>query len=166
MNTAQRLFFILLIPVLLSMAHKYYVSVTQVAFIQEKKSVQIVSRIDVDDLEYTLQERYDKTINLTSIAEDPTVDNHIENYLNQKLEIKINTKEVNFDFIGKDYDNDQIVCYLEIENIESISTIEISNTLLFDLFQEQKNIVKLKINDQVNNLIFTYDDRNQYLNFK
>ncbi len=58
------------------------------------------------------------------------------------------------------------MCYLEIENIESISTIEISNTLLFDLFQEQKNIVKLKINDQVNNLIFTYDDRNQYLNFK
>ncbi len=151
---------------ILSMAHKYYVSVTQIAFIKEKKSVQIISRIDVDDLEFTLRERYDKNIDLTTIAENPIVDDYIQRYLKQKLEIKINTKEVDFNFIGKDYDNDQIVCYLEIEDIASISTIEISNTLLFDLFQEQKNLIKLKINDQVNNLIFTYDDRNQYLNFK
>ena len=151
---------------ILSMAHKYYVSVTQVAFIKEKKSVQIISRIDVDDLEFTLRERYDKNIDLTPIDESPSVDNYIKKYIKQKLEIKINTKEVDFNFIGKDYDNDQIVCYLEVENISKITTIEISNTLLFDLFQEQKNIVKLKINDKVNNLMFTYDDRNQYLNFK
>jgi hypothetical protein len=166
MKTIKHTFFLLIIPVILSMAHKYYVSVTQIAFIKEKKSVQIISRIDVDDFEFTLRERYDKNIDLTTIDENPIVDDYIQRYLKQKLEIKINTKEVDFNFIGKDYDNDQIVCYLEIENIASISTIEISNTLLFDLFQEQKNIIKLKINDQVNNLIFTYDDRNQYLNFK
>ncbi len=151
---------------MLSMAHKYYVSVTQVAFIEEKKSVQIISRIDVDDLEYTLRERYDENIVLTPIDESPSVDNYIQSYIKQKLEIKINTKEVDFNFIGKAYDNDQVVCYLEVENITSIATIEMSNTLLFDLFQEQKNVVKLKINNQVNNLMFTYDDRNQYLNFK
>ena len=135
------------------MAHKYYVSVTQIAFIKEKKSVQIISRIDVDDLEFTLRERYDKNIDLTTIDENPVVDDYIQRYLKQKLEIKINTKEVDFNFIGKDYDNDQIVCYLEIENIASISTIEISNTLLFDLFQEQKKVVNIALSHLVSILM-------------
>ena len=62
--------------------------------------------------------------------------------------------------------NDQVVCYLELKNVTSINTIEISNTVLFDLFPKQKNIVKSKINSKINNLIFTKEDINQYLNFK
>ena len=153
-------------PFFLSGVHKYYVSVTQIEYVKEKKSVQIITRMDVDDLERTLQERFDKSINLTAIKEKSSVDDYIKKYLKQKFEIKINTKEVNFKFIGKDYENDQVACYLEIENVTSINTIEISNTVLFDLFPKQKNIVKSKINSKVNNLIFTKEDINQYLNFK
>jgi hypothetical protein len=142
------------------------VSVTQIEYVKEKKSLQIITRIDVDDLELTLQERFDKTINLTTMDEIATVDEYIKKYLKQKFEIKINTKEVVLTFVGKDYENDQVVCYLEIENVEDINTIEISNTVLFDLFPKQKNIVKSKINSKVNNLIFTKEDIKQYLNFK
>lgn len=158
--------FAFIVPLLLSVAHKYYVSVTQITYVQEQESVQIISRIDVADLEYTLQERYDSTIKLTTINEDPKIDELITRYLDQKIKIKINTKETPFTFIGKKYDNDLVVCYLEIENIKEINTIELSNLVLFDLFPEQKNVIKTKINSEVSNLIFTTDDRNQYLNFK
>tara|TARA_B100000809_G_C15008796_1_gene484167 strand:- start:622 stop:1035 length:414 start_codon:yes stop_codon:yes gene_type:complete len=135
-------------------------------FVKEKKSVQIITRIDVDDFEFTLQERFDKNIDLTTINEKSTVDGYIKKYLLQKFKIKINTKEVTFNFVGKDYENDQVVCYLEIEDVIAVNTIEISNTILFDLFPKQKNMVKSKINSKVNNLIFTKEDTNQYLNFK
>ena len=126
----------------------------------------MISRIDISDLEFTLQERYDERIKLTTIDEAPMVDDYIKKYLEQKIAIKINTKEMPFNFIGKEYDNDLIVCYLKIENVKSINTIEISNMVLFDLFPKQKNVVKTKINSETNNLIFTKEDRNQYLNFK
>ncbi|MFT4782113.1 MAG: hypothetical protein ACJAZK_001171 [Psychroserpens sp.] len=166
MNSIKVILLAVIFPFFLSVAHKYYVSVTQIEYVKEKKSLQIITRIDVDDLELTLQERFDKTINLTTMDEIATVDEYIKKYLKQKFEIKINTKEVVLTFVGKDYENDQVVCYLEIENVEDINTIEISNTVLFDLFPKQKNIVKSKINSKVNNLIFTKEDIKQYLNFK
>ena len=166
MKSVKVILLLIIFPFFLSVAHKYYVSVTQIEYVKEKNSLQIIARIDVDDLELTLQERFDKSINLTSTDEKPSVDDYIKKYLKQKFEIKINTKEINFKFIGKDYENDQVVCYLEIKNITSINTIEISNTVLFDLFPKQKNIVKSKINSKINNLIFTKEDINQYLNFK
>lgn len=166
MNSIKVILLAVIFPFFLSVAHKYYVSVTQIEYVKDKKSLQIITRIDVDDLELTLQERFDKTINLTTMDEIATVDEYIKKYLKQKFEIKINTKEVVLTFVGKDYENDQVVCYLEIENVEDINTIEISNTVLFDLFPKQKNIVKSKINSKVNNLIFTKEDIKQYLNFK
>jgi hypothetical protein len=134
--------------------------------VKEKKSVQIITRMDVDDLELTLQERYNKDIDLTTIDENPMVDDYIKKYLKQKFEVKINTREVTFNFIGKDYENDQVACYLEIVEVDDINTIEISNTVLFDLFPKQKNIIKSRINSKVNSLIFTKEDTKQYLNFK
>ncbi|TXE16525.1 peptidase E [Psychroserpens burtonensis] len=166
MNSLKVVLLAIIFPFFLSAVHKYYVSVTQIEYVKEQKSLQIITRIDVDDLELTLQERFDKTINLTTMDEKSTVDEYIKKYLKQKFEIKINTKEVILTFVGKDYENDQVICYLEIENVEGINTIEISNTVLFDLFPKQKNIVKSKINSKVNNLIFTKEDTNQYLNFK
>lgn len=166
MNIVKASILAFIVPLFMSVAHKYYVSVTQITHVKEQESVQIISRIDIADLEYTLQERYDSKIKLTTIDEDPKNDYYISRYLDQKFKIKINTKETPFTFIGKKYDNDLVVCYLEIENIKEINTIEMSNLVLFDLFPEQKNVIKTKINSEVSNLIFTTDDRNQYLNFK
>lgn len=166
MNVLKVVLIAVIFPLFMSSAHKYYVSVTQLSYVKEKKAVQIISRIDVADLELTLQERYDKSIVMTTVDEKPMVDEYLKKYLNQKLDIKINTKDVAFNYIGKEYDNDLVVCYLEIENIDAINTIEISNSVLFELFPKQKNMVKTKINSKVNTLMFTKDDKNQYLNFK
>ena len=104
MKSVKVILLLIIFPFFLSVAHKYYVSVTQIEYVKEKNSLQIIARIDVDDLELTLQERFDKSINLTSTDEKPSVDDYIKKYLKQKFEIKINTKEVNFKFIGKDYE--------------------------------------------------------------
>ncbi len=148
-----------------SFSHKYYVSVTQIDYIEEKQSLQIITRIDVDDLELTLQERYDQSIDLTSLDEKESVDTYIERYLRTKLQIKVNTKTVSYVFVGKEYDNDQLVCYLEVSNINHINTIEVTNTLLFDKFEDQKNVLKVSMYSKRFNLVCTRSDDTEYLNF-
>ena len=133
--------------------HKYYVSVTQIDFIPEKQSVQVTSRIFIDDLEKLLRERYDEKITLATKNESPKVNAYIEKYLKDKLKIKINNKESSLNFIGKQYDTDIVKCYLEIEDIKTIETIEISNQILFDIFSDQQNIIKTKINSQQKSII-------------
>ena len=145
--------------------HKYYISVTQIDYIKEKQSVQITTRIFIDDFERLLRERYDESITLAGKDEPTAVDLYIERYLNEKIQVKINNEAANFVFIGKEYDADIIRCYMEIEGVENITTFEISNQVLFDLFEEQQNIVKTKINSKQKSFILIPQNTNAVLKF-
>jgi len=148
-----------------STLHKYYVSHTQIHFAKEKKSVQITSGLFIDDFEKLLKERFDETIVLNSTHDQTLIDSYIEKYLLSRLEITINTETQKLIFLGKEYEDDIVYCYLEIENVETINTIEISNTLLFDLFQDQKNIVRTNINEKHKTFILMPEDDKGVLNF-
>ena len=124
--------------------HKFYVSVTQVDYNEEQESLQIISRIFIDDIEEVLRNRYDETIELVSPEEQKKVDQYLYQYLQKKLIITVNNKSVNFNFIGTEYDNDLILCYLEVENVTSLEVITVSNKALMDVFDEQQNIIHVK----------------------
>lgn len=147
-------------------AHEYYVSITKIEYVKEKKSVQIISRIFIDDFERLIRERYDPDVTLAADDELAKVDFYIEKYLDEKITIKINGKAVDAVFIGKEYESDIVYCYLEIENVESIQSFEISNQVLFDLYSEQQNIIRLKINDKNKSFILIKENDKGLLNFK
>ena len=156
----------IVIPVLLSATvHKFYVSVTEVEYVKEKKSVQIISRIFIDDLENALRKRYDQHLKFASKNESKDVQKYLERYLNEKISININGKTAVFKFIGKEYDNDIIFCYLEVNDIQDIKSFQISNKVLFDSFEDQQNIVKLKMNNENKSFILIEQDNRAQLNF-
>ncbi|GAA3624029.1 DUF6702 family protein [Flavivirga jejuensis] len=166
MKLIKPFLFFLIIPFFaFTTLHKYYISVTQINFIEEKQSVQITTRIFIDDFESLLRERYDETITLAGKDEPKTNDTYIDSYLNEKIKVKINDEEVNLVFIGKEYDADIMRCYLEIERVDTIKSFEISNKVLFDLFEEQQNIIKTKINSKQKSFILTSQNDNSLLKF-
>lgn len=162
----KRFIIFLIIPLLaFTSIHKYYISVTQVDFFPQKKSVQITTRIFIDDFETLLRARYDKNITLATKQELTSVNLYIERYLNEKVTIKINGKDVKLSFIGKEYDADLIKCYLEIEGIKKIESFEISNQVLFDLFDDQQNIIKTNINSKQKSVILSSQDSSFLFDF-
>lgn len=166
MKTKKILVILAMLPLFLSASlHKFYVSVTEIEYVKEKKTVQIISRIFVDDLEKALRQRYDENLTLATSKESKDVAVYLERYLKSKIEIKINGKAVNFKFIGKEYDNDIVFCYLEIVDIQEIKSFEISNQVLFDTYSEQQNMVKLKINDQNKSIMLMSQNDKGLLNF-
>lgn len=160
------LFFVLIPLVSFTTLHKYYVSVTEIEFVKEKKSVQIISRIFVDDFEAVLRERYDEGITLMVENEKDVVEYYIEKYLKEKIKITINDNIEEFNFIGKDYEDDIMLCYLEIQDVEQISSIKVENKLLFDLFPDQKNIVRFKINSINKSILLIKENDKGLLNFQ
>ncbi|MFI1771679.1 DUF6702 family protein [Thalassobellus citreus] len=146
-------------------AHDYYISTTQIDYIEEKQSVQITSRLFLSDIESLLRQRYDKDITFGEELKPKNVDTYIESYLHEKISIKINGEKVNFTFLGEEYDYDIMKCYIEIEDVKSIDSFEITNTVLFDLIQEQQNIIKTKINSKQKSFILTINDPKAVLNF-
>lgn len=145
--------------------HKYYVSITQIEFVEEQQSVQIISRIFIDDFESVLRKRYDENITLDRGDDETQIDDYIKKYLLTKIEISINNKEVIPNFIGKKYDDGIMHCYLEIENIKSISTFQIKNKVLFDMFEDQKNVIRTNINNKNKTVVLTAQNDKGLLNF-
>ena len=148
-----------------SFVHKYYVSITKIDFVEEQESLQITSRIFIDDLEDVIRERYNQEIVLDVNEESEMVEFYIESYLKEKVSIKINGENVILNYLGKEYENEILFCYLEIMNIKAIKAIEITNTILFDKFDDQKNIIRLKINNKNKSFMLTRDKQIGLLNF-
>ena len=148
-----------------SVMHKFYVSVTQINYIEDKKSVQITSRVFVDDMENALRGHYDEAITLAGEDEPKIVNKYLDNYLEEKLLITINGNKAEVNFLGKEYDGDIMRCYLEIENVNSIKTFEVSNQVLFELFEDQQNIVKTKIYSTQKSEILTENKPSLMLKF-
>jgi len=158
---------VLLLPLLaFTTFHKYYVSVTQIEYVKKQQSVQIISRIFLDDFEDVLQSRYDEKLFLGPQMETESANFYIERYLKTKMIIKINGEEKTLNYIGKQYENDIVVCYLEIEGVKNIDTFEIENTVLFDLYAEQQNIIRTKINSKNKSFILIKENDKGLLNFK
>ena len=162
-----KIFLLLVILPLMAFSgfHKYYISVTQVDYIQEKRSVQITTRIFIDDFEKILQERYNENIVLAGKEETKEVNKYIETYLRNKIRVRINDKDMNLIFIGKEYDIDIIQCYIEIQNVTQVKSIEITNEVLFDLFEDQQNMIKTKINSKQKSFLLNQNNKTAVLNF-
>ena len=127
--------------------HKFYVSVTNVEYAAKEESLQIISRIFIDDLENALHTRYDFKADLATPEEAAKADQYIERYFNSKFTVFINEMEREYTFLGKRYDNDLVICYLEVTGIpeSELKSVGIRNEILTDLFEEQKNLVHIKV---------------------
>lgn len=146
--------------------HKFYVSVTQVEYAEQSSSIQIISRIFIDDMEQVLNERYDLTADLATDKESALAVSYIENYLRAKMRFSINGEWVPFEFLGRRYERDLLICYLEIPKIQAanLRTLEVDNTVLMDIFEEQRNLVHFKVRDAKKSVVLTTDNTKAMLN--
>ena len=166
-SNLKTIIFCLLIFTLFSgfVVHKFYVSTTKVEYVKERKSIQIISKIFVEDLEQVLQERSSSRVQLDPKKETDLDQSYLLNYISQKLKFKINEKEAQLIYIGKEYDIDILNIYFEIEDVDSLESIRIENKILIDLFPEQQNIIHFSNEKNKRNLILDKNHPTGLLNF-
>ncbi|PXX26796.1 DUF6702 family protein [Arenibacter sp. ARW7G5Y1] len=169
MQLIKKTFLILLIPLLaFTVAHKFYISVTSVEYSDKDRALQITTRVFIDDFEKMLQERYGIQGNLATKDESPQVNEFIGKYLKAKFSLEVNGQNVSYDVLGKKYDNDIMILYLEVPKIDfnSISTISVQNEVLMDMFMEQKNVVHFKLGNQKKSFVLIRENNKGMLNLK
>ena len=86
--------------------------------------------------------------------------------MRSKLVISVDGTNKAFVFLGKKYDNDLVICYLEIEDIDlpEHKTLAVENDILTDIFDEQQNIVHFKINGKKKSFILVKENNKGMLN--
>ena len=135
--------------------HETYLSVTEIEFNEEAKSVQIISRVFINDFEDVLSKRYQKKVSLSYKEELKSNKDLMAKYLEKKLKISIDGKPIDLELLGSKFDADQIVLYIESKNVQSFKKVDVENLILTDLFDSQKNITHVKKGEEIESMLLT-----------
>ncbi len=137
----------------IDIAHKHYVSHLNMRYDEQSKIFQLSFSIFIDDLEMALKKQTGNKINLDEINE--TTEELVFEYINKQFSIKIDGEALKLKNIGYEIETDKVWVYIESVKTEIPESFEITNNILFELFSEQKNMVKIKVGENDYSALFT-----------
>jgi hypothetical protein len=133
--------------------HPIHVSVTEITYDEKDKELEIISRIFIDDLESAIRQAQNKPeINLLSPGSDTSIDKLVSDYLQLRFKIKLDGKDQKVVYLGHEIENEAILCYIQIPNVKKWKTIEVVNTVITELYDDQSNLIHVTVRDKVKSL--------------
>ncbi|NNM22822.1 MAG: hypothetical protein HKO54_04645 [Flavobacteriaceae bacterium] len=158
--------FLLVLPLLSAVSvHKFYVSITKIEHSEEDESLQIISKLFIDDIEDVLQARYSADISLDPEKETAKDARYLREYVLQKLKVEVNGTPMEVEYLGREYENDVVKVYVEVMGVKDLRTLEIENKMLMELFEDQQNIIHVKRKKKRKTLVLDIDNPKGLLNF-
>lgn len=133
-----------LLLIVFANTHPYHISVCDIVHKSDQKTLQVSQRVFLDDLEETLNERFKITIDVTNPKRPAYRDSLIQVYLFENINITVDGKTKKRTYIGNEIEEDGMWCYIEYFGVKNINSLEITNTVFFDKFDDQANIIHLK----------------------
>ena len=154
----KQIIFILLPLLLFSLTafsvHKYHVALYQINYASEKKMLQVTSRIHIDDLQKALEKKYNKKIYLVN-ENNSSEELLLKEYVSNRFFIKVNGQLKSLNFLSKEIDGDELICYWNIKGISKINTLEVNNTLLIEYISDQQNMINVTVSGEKKSFLLT-----------
>jgi hypothetical protein len=137
-------------------AHKYYTSLAQVEYNAESRSVEVSLRVFADDLELALSRRAGRPVRLERTE---GADQLALAYLREKFVLKNRAGEAKaLKMVGMEVQREAAWLYFEVEMQEGLGGASLRDHVLFDLFDEQVNVVDFRWPDGRSELVFARGD--------
>jgi hypothetical protein len=135
--------------------HRFYVGIYQVDFVPQKKRLEITTRIFADDLNDALTKSFKKQTNIGAQNETPEDVALMRKYLAGHFKIYLNDQQKTMNYHSHEIENNVVICYLSIKEVTKISKIEVENSILTEVHDEQQNIIQFNNNGKKQNLLLT-----------
>ena len=161
--------FCLLVVVLTSfrpaLPHPFHVSVVETEQNAGNKTLEISCKIFTDDFETLLAKNYKVKVDLINPPNKAAMDTLVKKYLLSHLSMKANGKPVVLSYVGFENESEAAYGYFEVENIPVLNKLEITNSILFDKFDDQVNIMHVKVNGNRKSTKLNYPEKEAVFNF-
>ena len=130
--------------------HPFHVSVTEINHNAGDKTLEITCKIFRDDFEKALIQNYPvnvpkMSIDLINPSDKAAMEKLVNEYIQKHLVIRADGKTIAYSGLGFEREDDAIYCYLQADNITSIKKIELTNTILYELFTDQLGIMHVTV---------------------
>jgi hypothetical protein len=132
--------------------------VTRLEYNAEERSVEITIQTFADDLEDILSKRAGKSVRLDASKD---VDRLAFDYVRSVIELKGRNGSSELQWVGMEAKGGTAWLYVLAKMPEGLSKASVRNSLLFDLFEDQVNIVNVWYDTKKTSLVFKRGDNLQ-----
>ena len=153
-----------LILSLTSMVHPFFVSVTEINHNAKDKTLEISCKMFLDDTEKALQKQTNSPVELSTPKDKEKAGQLLASYVKKHLQVKVDGKLVNLEFIGYETEGASVWSYYQASNVVAPPhKVEVMNNILYELYDTQISIVHVQVAGNKKSSRVVYPDSN--LNF-
>ncbi len=142
--------------------HPYHVGSVEINYNSKTKTFEISARLFLDDLENGLNKKYNQTLHFGEEKSNEAIDKALESYFSEYFKLKNNNKFLKINFLGYEVDKEAVNIYLESEIAETPKKVETAVSLLYNLYDDQMNIVHIIVNGNRKSSKMNYPNRYLY----
>lgn len=125
--------------------HDFHVSITTIDHNPRTQALEITVKIFTDDLERSIQALGGGNLYLGGPNEAADADSLVHAYLRNRLSLALDGRPATYAWVGKEVELDAVWCYVEVTQVGKFSSLEITNRILTELFDDQANVVHCKV---------------------
>ncbi|MBA5247692.1 hypothetical protein H1R16_05390 [Marnyiella aurantia] len=145
--------------------HPYHVGSVEFRYNSEFKTFQISAKFFLDDLENALKEKYGKAVHFNDEKFKAQINSLLVDYLSDYLKLKADHKVLTLTYLGYEEDSESVNIYLESEKINTPKKVEAAVSALYNLFDDQINIIHIVVEGKRHSHKLSYPDRYLFKEF-
>jgi hypothetical protein len=137
---------------ILSVLHPLHVSVTDIVHDEKERELEIIMRIFTDDLETSIRNQQNSPdLDLLNPAQS-TTDELVKDYVLQRFSVSLDNKKQALNFLGTEVEGDALLCYIQVRSVKKWRTIEVLNSIVTEIYEDQSNLVHVTVGEKVRSL--------------
>lgn len=145
--------------------HPYHVGSVEFNYNKKSQTFEITGRFFTDDLENAVSQKTGKVLRFHDNKQKELMNKALEAYAAEYLKLKVNSDFVTVNYLGFEEDRESVNIYLESTPVRDPKKIETAVSLLYNLYDDQLNIIHIIINGTRKSSKLGYPDRYLYQQF-
>ena len=145
--------------------HPLHVSVTEINHNATEKTIEITCKLFTDDFEKVLVQNYKTKVDLINPPDRPAMDKLISDFVQKHVLIKLDNRSIQLSYLGFERDAEAVYSYFQAENIGTIKKLEVTNTILHEMFTDQINMMHIMVGGKRKSLKLDYPDKEAVITY-
>lgn len=119
----------------------------------------------LDDLESAVNKKYNTALHFQDGKFKEKMNETLKAYILEYVKLKVNNKMLAISYLGYEEDSEAVNIYMESEPVKSPKKVEAAVSALYNLFDDQMNIIHIIVDGKRQSQKLNYPDRYLYKNF-
>jgi hypothetical protein len=126
--------------------HPIHVSTSNIEYNGADNKLEVICTVFTDDFEAALAKQYNAKTDLNKADMHAAMDALIKQYIAANLHIKAGDAPITLNYLGFEINKEATDVYLESDKIPAVKKVDVDVSLLYNLFDDEINIVHIIVN--------------------